>query len=560
MNRFMKSLAGGLFPVFLTLAILWAGCEEGAPPTGVVGVASVSALTIIPNPLTPQPGELTRLTVLVTSSGAPPSTQASYKWQVSGGILDDDEGIVVDWQAPDTTGLYRVTVVVKLEQDSDTLSKDIAVRYFEAIDINALISVQPTIIGEDLFYLASDRSPDEEGLFFGYTAYRYRGEGALPLKLTNCPDGDPCNGGYDMRFYGELGKGLGSMVTGFLFGVVRQPAMNIIIFPFIPFMGIDRITEDASGVGSRRDQNRYAYGNDDLSMIVWQKHKAGLNEAGTADLYNIRFWKDGDTYMTLTESHDSFKVVTPVGDTLTKHRYYDNTRPMFTKDEDFIVYFTDSSGNFEPCLIPIIGGEPDTSNGKRRALTGLFETQGIKVSEATIFQWNPVGNELGFVDENRQLCFFDYLMETVANFNHLGSVYEMVWSPDGSECAVVTDKGISIVTPSSMSDIEVFEKENEDDEIFGVNWSEVHHPDDKLLGFRLYREGKGAVGAYSSLIFYSHKLPGWYYVSPRVDWRKEPSVDYKMMRVVFDANSEGIYAPIPVNETGKETKIFHSYD
>ena len=63
-------------------------------------------------------------------------------------------------------------------------------------------------------------------------------------------------------------------------------------------------------------------------------------------------------------------------DIVTIHRYYRNIRPIFTPDEDLLVYFVDTTGVYEPCLIDIVGGAPVKET--RRALS-LFEAAGVRV-------------------------------------------------------------------------------------------------------------------------------------------------------------------------------------
>ena len=101
---------------------------------------------------------------------------------------------------------------------------------------------------------------------------------------------------------------------------------------------------------------------------------------------------------------------------MTIHRYFNNIRPMFTPREDNILYFVDTTGVYEPCIIPMAGGAPDTLS--RHAMmvdenTGIFEQAGVSIGENTVFEWNRAWISCR-VHLPGEIVFFDYATETVA--------------------------------------------------------------------------------------------------------------------------------------------------
>jgi hypothetical protein len=125
--------------------------------------------------------------------------------------------------------------------------------------------------------------------------------------------------------------------------------------------------------------------------------------------------------------------------------------------------------------------------------------------------------------------------------------------------ALIQDEGVSIMSLSGIAHL-VFVKERTGDELYGISWS--HDPADPKLAFRVVRKGAGEGESFSALVVYSDTDETWFYASPRVEWFMEPSVqDYTWLRVIWEDNNSGLYAPIPVaNVPRKEVMIFHSYE
>lgn len=576
MKRWKNFVSWGIILSFYMAVFLTLGCEDkGTGPEEPLGI--VDALTIICNPLAPEPGEIARLTVQAIPAGG---KVATYDWTVEAGTLIVDEGISVTWQVPDTAGVFHVEVRASLDQSRDTLSKDIMVRNFERIEWiyndgegqQTLSTALRPVILPDGFYCTGHYS-------FDYNPeYRYhviQKSGVSTNCKTRC---DALVGGDHFQFFPDVNRILGSMLVNFS-GYFRLQRMDVWSFPTLGFGSPINITiSDESDVGTpqrpvfRKNQHIHPVGNQNLDMAVWQQNIAGESLDGTQDLANIGFsnaarwsssWQEGDppTFMTLTESY--YLEITMSGTELdTNVVYYKNILPQITPLEDYVIYFVDTTGTFEPCMIPITGNEPDTT--QRRALMidpdhGIFWQRGVEVGENTVFQWSPVGDLLGFIDQRSYICQFDYTAEDVDRLTGLGKVSEFAWSPDGSRVAAISENGVIISSLGGIPRI-IFEKERATDEIYGINWS--NDPDDLMLGFRVVRKGRTTDDSWSSIVIWSEEDPeDWYYATPVVHWPGEPLVDdYTWMRVVFEPDSDGLYVPIPVADLpGRNVVIYHSY-
>ena len=374
---------------------------------------------------------------------------------------------------------------------------------------------------------------------------------------------------------------LGSMYTTSS-GYFRQQRMDVWLFPTLGFGSPTNVTvsdlSDESDnpmiVKNRKNQHVYPYGSANLDMVVWQQNLSGMMPDGTDDEFNIGFsnstrwnssWSEGQppTFMTLTQSY--YVQIRQVGGAPDTSRvYYKNIRPIITPQDDHIIYFVDSTGTFEPCLIPIAGGEPDTT--QRRPLMigldhGIFWLEGVEVGEKTVLEWNPTSELLGFIDNRRYLCLFDYQSETIIRLTNIGKINEFAWSPDGNQVAVTHDIGASIVGFTGNQRL-IFTKERTSDEIFGINWStDVGDPE---VAFRVVRKGSGDGESFSAIVIHSDANMdlSWYYASHRIDWSIEPGVeDYRWLRVLYEADNTGIYSSIPVSSVpGRDVIMYHSFE
>ncbi len=551
MNRLKSNSYYAIAVLALVITALIGGCSE-EDPILIEENQYVDALLIIPDPLAPRPGELTTLTALSTGEG----DWADYKWTVEAGTLQEEDGFVVRWEAPQAVGTYEVSVIASLGASADTIRKTVMVRNYDRIDTGIEYNFQPIINDGTLFFSGCDLSPSDEE-FLGYTLYRYE-DPFSSLELSGC--NLLCAGSDYFTYRPGVGNGIvmGASKT-FTNLNFRQYPENIFLWDM---EGVDPpvpITDELVMVNIRANRNMYPQATEDLNMITWQHHGVGLSEDGGLDLFNIKFYNRSlDTKMLLTHSMDS--TVSPYG---TSYRYYTNIRPLIAPNEDYIIYFVDTSRTYEPCMIEIVNGLPDTLT--RTALMvedqdyGIFAEANVEISENTFFDWCPETYDiLAFIDEGGNLCFFHPYTDppSVDKLTDLGRVDEFAWSPDGEQFAIVTEDGLDIGMTLSGAVQNVFHREKLTDGIIGVEWSPDIDTDPKIA-FRLVRRGRTSVDSFSSLVIYSINEDDWYYALPRIGWTRELEVDYHLNKIFYESDNEGIYLSVP---TERRSVIYHSYE
>ena len=551
MNRLKSNGNYAIAVLALVITALIGGCSE-EDPILIEENQWVEALLIIPDPLSPRPGELTTLTALSTGQG----DWANYKWSVEAGTLLEDEGFVVPWEAPEAVGTYEVMLIASLGASADTVIKTVMVRNYDAIPTGVEYNFQPVVHDGNLFFSGCELNPTDEE-FLGFNVFRYD-DPLNSLELTGCYL--LCAGSRYFTYRPDVDNGL-VMGTAKTFTNLnfRQYPENIFLWDLAGIEAPVPITEELVMVNIRANRNLYPFATQDLNMITWEHHAVGLSADGTQDLFNIKFYNRAlDTKMLLTHSMDS--VVTTFG---TNYRYYSNIKPLITPNEDYIIYFVDTSRTYEPCMIEIVGGLPDTLT--RTALMvededyGIFYEAGVEVSENTFFEWCPQTHDiLAFIDDEGTLCFFHPYTDppSVDKLSDLGLVTEFAWSPGGEEFAVVNDDGLAIGMTLSGAVQTVFTREKLTDGIIGIAWSPDTETDPKIA-FRLVRRGRTTSDSFTSLIIYSIIEDDWYYALPRVAWTREIEVDYHLNKIFYESDNEGIYLSVP---TDGRSVIYHSYE
>ncbi len=569
MNRCKGVLSLALVLSIPFTMVFMTGCDNStsvnpAPP------AEIDLMMIISSPLAPSPGEIDTLTIVVNGSSTP-GAFGRYTWQAEAGSLLVATGPVAVWKTPEQTGTYNISVNATVEGASDVIDKLVMVREFERIVTGKRFSVRPKKYFSKLTFIgnAIGQSPTNPA-FEGFHVYSYNSPGNVTVISSHGHD----EGGLEFCFSTSQSDPVvvGSMYE-YYYEYLRQQRMNVWKFPVI-FGSTVNISQDNGGPQVyRRNQHRYPTCNEEGTMVAWQARIVGQANDGTEDLFNIKFWTTPNTTTTCTQSHDSTQV--QIGPNLvTFHRYYRNMLPLITPNEDCIVYFVgngeegDTCDFFEPCLIPIVAGHPDLNQRRALMLTddiGIFGEAGIAITEESVPQWNYSNSLLAFIDGSKHLCFFDYMAETAEVIGGIYGATEVAWAPDGSECAVVTEDGIFMVSASGVvSSSPIYVRERSTDGIHGLAWS--RDLDNPKIGFRMVRKGKGSEDSFSTIVVYNVNEGTWAYATPSIPWstQREIDVNYTWLRVFFEDDNEGIYAPMPVadpiNYPNTEAAIFHSYD
>jgi hypothetical protein len=569
LNRYLRSMPVALLMVFSFALIFTAGCSRDETPadSGVSDSLKVSGIICMPFAPPPNPPippdtviSVARLTVRAAGLG----TAASYDWEVEAGTLKSSKGISVEWEVPSSPGIYRVSVRASIGSIVSGYTIWVMVRRCEAKETGIRYAFHPNLIDGELYFVGTNADISDRS-FLGYHAYKLDNMPPTWIDSINAtPPLMPINisGGYDFKFYPD-GLLTASVTDGAQH--LRMQPMNVIFFPYFAGRNTYWSKNEVAGTTFRRNQNLHPSASSGLDMTVWQRTAVGISDDGKRDLVNVRFRfspASSAPILSLTTAKDSvYQLGTWV------YTYWKNIKPMFTPDDAAIIYFNDSTETFEPCIIPMDGTEPDLAG--RRALMvdanhGIFyyasvggTRTGVRVSENTVFQWNPANpSEVAFIDDLRQFCIFNYVTETVEII--ATGLSEFVYSEDG-KIAVVAGDGVYILEPGQAVAKLVFAKERATDAVIGVNWSPGLV--DQKLGFRMVRKGASTVESYCVLVIYSVDVDRWYYASPEIKpvMGMEPVVNYTWMRAAFDPVTGGMYIPVPLSEGGGKSVLYHSY-
>ena len=252
----------------------WAGCSKDNPTKPEL--PELQLLTIICNPLAPDTCEIAQLTAQPVGQGAQPT----FKWQVNGGTLIEDDSMNVRWKVPHETGIYRVFLSATVGTATDTMSRLVMVRHLETMNTTVDYSFSPTIAEMDTFFVGFN-VPLSARDFFGYHVYRKDYSGVEQITRNTNPTVD---GGDSFTFFPDAV--LASVVTGG-YQSLRQQPMNVIVFPFTLAPKTYVSNNENSGTSFRRNQHVYPVADDNLSQFVWQYNKVGKSEDGRKDLTNI---------------------------------------------------------------------------------------------------------------------------------------------------------------------------------------------------------------------------------------------------------------------------------
>ena len=541
LNRFYR-LVPALVLVLVVSTAFWAGCSKNDNAVKPPPPAGLDLRAIICNPLAPAPGDTTQLTAQVSGTGDNPT----YEWQAQAGTLIQNGAISIQWLAPSDPGIYRIFVRAAVGSKVDTMSKYIMVRNVNEVNTGLRFAFYPTIVEGELYYVGTTKGPSDNG-FLGFHAYHQELPPA-PIDNLAIPS---ISGGYEFQFFPD-GIVTSSITDGADY--IRQQPMNVYFFPYL--VGPKKAISNNEGAGTlfRKNENHYVSPASDLGMYVWQYNKVGPVDDGKQDLVNVRFRAGAGPLRTLTVSKDS---IFQFG--AWSYKFYRNIKPLFAPDNGTIIYFADSTETYEPCVIPMDGTEPVLE--QRRAIRegqrhGIFFYAGIKVSEKTVFQWNPaIPTQLGFIDDTRNFCLFDYADSSAEIVSNVGKISEFAWDPSGRITAV-NEAGVIIATPGGAPDT-VFVKERSSDGVVGVNWSPG--TSDQRVGFRTVRKGASPTESFSALVIYSTADHRWYYATPQIRpaMSTEPTVDYRWWRAIFDSEG-GMYAPVPVSTGGGSVGLYYT--
>jgi hypothetical protein len=139
----------------LVLALFFLGC--GVLPPVILGI-SLSSNRVLVN-------ESVRISAEATSSSGLP---LSYSWSATGGTISPRSGYAVMWTAPDTPGLYSISLVVSDGTNSISDGFDIYARHPDAPEIQGVSFDTPIATASEVEFTCNVDNP--EGLTYRWGA------------------------------------------------------------------------------------------------------------------------------------------------------------------------------------------------------------------------------------------------------------------------------------------------------------------------------------------------------------------------------------------------------
>jgi Tol biopolymer transport system component len=458
----------------VTVAVVVGGCSEDSQDGTDVGVGSVEISTIILKPKTASPGDTIWATAVVSGT-ATAGNYPEVEWSATGGEFLKSNAMSVDWIAPDSSGVYRLTCRAGGGESSDEKFIDVFVGAPElSVNQNAG-EIRLTATQGEFYYLHSIprfESWDSSSVYIQSTG--------VPAPVV---PGERV--GAQFTFSSSLAYAAYVVNSG---GPYTLKPLDVYVVDLAG--GTERkITMDRAAPSSQRRQ-RYSrpYFSPDQNWITYQ----GLlpnPQAGNVDTLDVF------TYNLLTDQETN---VTEVDVKIAARK---NLFPTYGTDFGWLVYVSNRGRQNQWDLfgVPLSGGAVD---GPIQQLTtgGLIGLSAMESLGRPKLSWNPSQPVLAVVgaagsDGGLHLVATTAQGANTTDVPELGDeVQTFAWSADGQMLAVsavvTSTDGVSkqnalfTVTPTGTPTERHRARVN--DGILDLGWS----PDGKFLVFRLVRRGE----------------------------------------------------------------------
>jgi WD40-like Beta Propeller Repeat len=401
------------------LALGACGKDEPAGTDGGDGSSTpLKVEQIIASPKTAAAGDTLVMTADVRSSSANTGDIPTLSWTATGGTFVEDDQLTVRWVAPATSDIYVITARATNSVGSATGTADVLVAGESAAVLDDAGAVR-LIAGGPTFYYQ---------------------------RTTNLSQG--------IDMYGFSGVSS--------FDAAPPAAANQFDAVFAPDLSFEAYWADTlyTGPASRPNRPRHIYVGRfaggtfqrlsvDNSIPESELRQQFTQPAISANAHLVAFqgWLP-DRFNAAKDSFEVF-VYDLVQNTRVRvtagQRYKRNFFPTFSTDQNWLTFVADTSGSSR---WEIYGAHMsgDVVDADYTHFVKLSSTGGSIVSgspaqvKPPMKQWNPVASELAVVAKDGTL----YLIQTSASGGTTadvtglpGTALEMLWSPDGSELAVV---------------------------------------------------------------------------------------------------------------------------
>ena len=461
--------------LLLTLGVVTVGCSDDESADGVDEKPLTISMIIINPKSIAQTDTLTATAVPEGSST--PGSFPTYKWNKTGGTFLTDNQQSVDWVAPDSSAVFRLTCTVTNSGGSNSAAVDVFVGRQQVVIPQQAGEVHLLSSGL-LYYLrgpVGDAGWDSSKV---YLADVGSGPGGLSV-LKGSRLGD------QFVFSKHLANAAHSA-----WGEIRIENTVDPIDVWLVGLDVGRVTAVTSDGslegGTRHQQYQYPYFSANENLLTYQGFLPAPQQGDVDTVDVFVHYLDQDKSVNATRA-----------DTQSERRR--NLYPTISSDDSWLMFVSDRAerDTWDYYGLPIVGGVVDTllSQTKRLTTAGLVGLGPWTIIDRPLMTWNPSSRPVLAVVGDDDVLYFIETNAGGANTRAIqsitGDISELDWSTDGQTLAVSASKVLKEGEPASSElytvpidgSPQLRHTSHPGDGIVDVTWS----PDAEFIVYRVIR-------------------------------------------------------------------------
>ena len=461
--------------LLLTLGVVTVGCSDDESADGVDEKPLTISMIIINPKSIAQTDTLTATAVPEGSST--PGSFPTYKWTKTGGTFLTDNQQSVDWVAPDSSAVFRLTCTVTNSGGSNSAGVDVFVGRQQVVIPQQAGEVHLLSSGL-LYYLrgpVGDAGWDSSKV---YLADVGSGPGGLSV-LKGSRLGD------QFVFSKHLANAAHSA-----WGEIRIENTVDPIDVWLVGLDVGRVTAVTSDGslegGTRHQQYQYPYFSANENLLTYQGFLPAPQQGDVDTVDVFVHYLDQDKSVNATRA-----------DTQSERRR--NLYPTISSDDSWLMFVSDRAerDTWDYYGLPIVGGVVDTllSQTKRLTTAGLVGLGPWTIIDRPLMTWNPSSRPVLAVVGDDDVLYFIETNAGGANTRAIqsitGDISELDWSTDGQTLAVSASKVLKEGEPASSElytvpidgSPQLRHTSHPGDGIVDVTWS----PDAEFIVYRVIR-------------------------------------------------------------------------
>ncbi len=461
--------------LLLIIGVVTVGCSDDESADGVDEKPLTISMIII-NPKSIAQTDTLKATAIAEGSSVPGSFP-TYKWTKTGGTFLTDNQASVEWVAPGSSAVFRLTCTVTNSGGSSSAAVDVFVGRQQLVIPEQAGEVH--LLSAGLFYYlrgpVGDAGWDSSKV---YLADVGAGPGGLSV-LKGSRLGD------QFVFSKHLANAAHSS-----WGEIRVENTTDPIDVWLVGLDVGRVTAVTSDRslegGTRHQQYQYPYFSADENLLTYQGFLPApqQGEVDTVDVFV--HYIDQDKSVNATRA-----------DTQSERRR--NLYPTISSDDSWLVFVSDRGerDTWDFYGLPIVGGVVDTllSQTKRLTTAGLVGLGPWTIIDRPLMTWNPSSGPVLAVLGDDDVLYFVETNAGGANTRAIqsitGDISELDWSTDGQTLAVSASRVLKegdaasseLYTVPIDGSPQLRHTSHPGDKIVDVTWS----PDGEFIVYRVIR-------------------------------------------------------------------------